>query len=600
MGVGLGLLQIAIALAPHSTKPTQAAEHITFSLGATIERTISVESLEIYAKEGRLTDELAPYAGYLKNVDPEALDAARGLLTQRVDIDVTTVSQFAYTPQGEYVLDEVGKVFRTGARLSGGKGLRGAANLSAAEAETGLTLLNVIKNFPPPVLRIDLQQGLAIANQTGDSFNQSRAALDLVEQIALQTAPETFPSGPEAALLDQLTARGPFQVSQVTTFVKASAAPVDVYLPRSPTTFFSEVFRPIVGTTSIPTVIISHGFGNERITYSYLAEFLATHGFAVINVEHPGSSADQFNALVSGRTGRVVPDDEFTRRPELISQVLNELQQRAFSDKNFAQIDFNNVGIIGQSFGGYTALAVAGAPINLASLRANCPPPEFSLNVVVLLQCQAVNLAPLGVDSLNFSDPRIRAVVAINPMTSLIFGPESMAEVAVPVLMMAASSDTVAPALPEQVIPFTWLTTPERYLMVMDGGTHFSTIAVTGEEAFQLPPAVFGPVPDVAQRYSQVMSLAFLSRYLKGDGRYQPVLTSGFTTRLSEPEMPLSIISELEPERLAQQLELAAEGKLPSTQNTVQDTVQNTMQNSAQTVERALDDMMAREALLDK
>ena len=64
--------------------------------------------------------------------------------------------------------------------------------------------------------------------------------------------------------------------------------------------------------------------------------------------------------------------------------------------------------------------------------------------------------------------------------------------------------------------------------------------------------------------------------------------------------MPLSIISELEPERLAQQLELAAEGKLPSTQNTVQDTVQNTMQNSAQTVERALDDMMAREALLDK
>ena len=78
MGVGLGLLQIAIALAPHSTKPTQAAEHITFSLGATIERTISVESLEIYAKEGRLTDELAPYAGYLKNVDPEALDAAQG------------------------------------------------------------------------------------------------------------------------------------------------------------------------------------------------------------------------------------------------------------------------------------------------------------------------------------------------------------------------------------------------------------------------------------------------------------------------------------------------------------------------------------------
>ena len=79
---------------------------------------------------------------------------------------------------------------------------------------------------------------------------------------------------------------------------------------------------------------------------------------------------------------------------------------------------------------------------------------------MVLLQCQAVNLRSPGVDSLDFSDSRIRAVIAINPMTSLIFGPESMAQIEVPVLMMTASGDTVAPALPEQVIPFTWLTSP--------------------------------------------------------------------------------------------------------------------------------------------
>lgn len=49
---------MAIALSPPATKPTPAAETITFSYGP-IERSISVESLEIYAEEGRVTEELA-------------------------------------------------------------------------------------------------------------------------------------------------------------------------------------------------------------------------------------------------------------------------------------------------------------------------------------------------------------------------------------------------------------------------------------------------------------------------------------------------------------------------------------------------------------
>ncbi len=594
-GLGVGLLQLAIALSPQQAKPSYAAERVTFSLGATIERTISVESIEIYADEGRITDELAPYIRYIDAVDPSALEAFRGLLSRRIDVDVTTVSQFSYTLQGEYVLDEIGKVFRTGARLSGGRGLRGAAILSAADDETGLTLLNVIKRFPTPVLRVDLQQGLGIVSQTSESFQESRAAIDLVEQISLQTLTDDFPKGQSFATLNQLVSQmGPFPVSRTTTQIKGARAPVDIYLPQSPVSLFTEAIAAsdpqvapdltLLNTRSTPTVVISHGFGNERKTYGYLAEFLASYGFAVINVEHPGSSAAQFNALVSGRTSQVVPDSEFIRRPELISQVLDELEARTSSDKTFAQMDLDNVGIIGQSFGGYTALAVAGAPINLAFLRANCPPPEFSLNLVVLLQCQAVNLASPDIDTLNFSDPRVRAVVAINPLTSLIFGPESIGQIDIPVLMVASSGDTVAPALPEQVRPFTWLTTPERYLLMLDGGTHFSTIPITGGETFLLPPEILGPAPEVAQQYTQVMSLAFLSTYLKGDQRYQPVLSSAFANRFSQPELPLSIITNLDSAQLNRQLQLAVQGDLPITQ----------------TLERALDDMIAQASLRSK
>ncbi|MGB3571142.1 MAG: alpha/beta hydrolase [Phormidesmis sp.] len=604
-GFGIGLVQIAIALSPQQAKPSYAAERVTFSLGATIERTISVESLEIYAEEGRITDELAPYLPYIEAVDPNALAAARGLLSRRIDVDVTTVSQFLYTLQGEYVLGEVGKIFRTGARLPGGKGIRGAAILSAADDEGGLTLLNVIKRFPTPTLRVDLRQGLAISNQASESLQETIAAVDLVEQISLQTLTDEFPDGQSFATLDQLVDQtGPFRIQRITMQVKASSAPIDLYLPQSPASLSSDAIAPIAldlpktpniaslndrsddrtDNRTVPTVVISHGFGNERSTYRYLANFLASHGFAVINVEHPGSSVAQFDALVSGRTSQVVPDNEFIRRPELISQVLSELEARQSTDKTFAQIDFNNVGIIGQSFGGYTALAIAGAPINFASLRANCPPPEVSLNLVVLLQCQAANLAAPNIDALDVSDSRIRAVVAINPLTSLIFGPESLGQIEVPVMMVASSGDTIAPALPEQIRPFTWLTTPERYLLLLNGGTHFSTIPITGGETFLLPPEVIGPVPEVAQRYAQVMSLAFLSTYLKGDQRYQAVLSSGFTNRFSQPELPLSIITDLDSEQLNRQLRLAAKGDLPV----------------MQTIEHALDDMIAQESLRSK
>ena len=115
------------------------------------------------------------------------------------------------------------------------------------------------------------------------------------------------------------------------------------------------------------------------------------------------------------------------------------------------------------------------------------------------------------------SDERIRAVVALNPVTSAIFGPESMAQIDVPLLMLTSSADTIAPALTEQIRPFSWLTNRDRYLLLIDGGTHFSTIGTSGDESFLFPPELVGTFSATGRRYTQVMSLAFLSTYLKGD-----------------------------------------------------------------------------------
>ncbi|MBE9060992.1 alpha/beta hydrolase [cf. Phormidesmis sp. LEGE 11477] len=555
-GLGIGLLQAVLALSPQSARPGQAAEKIVFSLGSGIERSLSVDSLALYAEEGVITEELAAYLPYLQQVDPATLNQVREILTERVDTDVTAVAQFSYTEQGEYLLQQTGDVFRTGARLSGAQGLRGAAILAAADLEEGLTLLNVIQRFPTPVLRIDIRKGIAIAQLFDEAFQQSDTALELVEQISLARATEDLPGDTSGIRLTQLvTEPGPFRVRRQPIRVKASNRPVDIYTPILSTDLFDRSMQ--MSDFVWPAVVISHGLGNDRNTYAYLAEFLAEHGFAVINIEHGGSSDEQISALISGLRNEVVDTDEFVSRPQMISEVLDELERRDdFLEKGSGRIDFNNIGVIGQSFGGYTALAIAGAPLNLRQLRADCPLTSLSFNVSLLLQCQAVELSEENSlnENLNFRDPRIRAAIAINPITSKLFGQESLAEIDIPLMMISASNDTIAPALPEQIRPFTWLTKAPHYLLVMQGATHFSTIGITGTETFELPPAVVGPHPEIAQDYTQAMSLAFLNTYLKDEEQYAAVLTSAFTTRFSEPEIPLSLISELTPEQLAEQL----------------------------------------------
>ena len=98
------------------------------------------------------------------------------MLLQRANLDVTTVDRLAYSPQGECLLEQADKAFHTGARLPAGQGLRGAVIVAAVDQSEGLTLLNVIRLFPTPVLRVDLRQGLAFANQAGAVFSQLSSA----------------------------------------------------------------------------------------------------------------------------------------------------------------------------------------------------------------------------------------------------------------------------------------------------------------------------------------------------------------------------------------------------------------------------------------
>ncbi|HEY9825334.1 MAG TPA: hypothetical protein V6D19_07795, partial [Stenomitos sp.] len=270
-------------------------------------------------------------------------------------------------------------------------------------------------------------------------------------------------------------------------------------------------------------------------------------GFMVAVPEHPGSNKQQVQALLEGIGRDVAEPVEFLDRPLDVQFLLNALQNLAQSDERFrGKLDATRAAIIGQSFGGYTSLAAAGAPLDFASLRQKCSQQlNTTLNFSLVLQCQALRQPSA---QYQLADSRIKAAIAINPITSALFSPASLAQLQTPVMIVSGSDDVVAPALSEQIEPFTHLTTPQRYLALIKNSNHFSTIApAPADESSPIPQlqGLEGPAPDLARAYIKVLSLVFMDVYLKGESSLKGYLSPAGAATLSQSPLPLSIATVL-------------------------------------------------------
>ncbi|BAY92729.1 hypothetical protein FDUTEX481_00697 [Tolypothrix sp. PCC 7601] len=76
-------------------------------------------------------------------------------------------------------------------------------------------------------------------------------------------------------------------------------------------------------------------------------------------------------------------------------------------------------------------------------------------------------------------------------------------------MIVSGNNDTVAPALPEQIKPFTWLTIPNKYLVLINGDTHFSTIVESSNAVVPVPTQVIGSSPELARSYVKALSIPF-------------------------------------------------------------------------------------------
>lgn len=536
LGLLLGSLGFWLLPTISITSPATAAERIYASYAA-LERSIPVAALEIYAREGKLNEDLAVYAQY---VSPQRMAQLRRVLLTRVDLSPVAISQFLYTPSGERLLERLGEVIQTEKRQPGFYAIRSALILAAADPE-GLTLLNVLRKFPTRGIRIDLGRSLQITEELQRLVNQTNQTSALVAQQSIAEA-IAAPSQVNFSQLLDLRQRGQFTWNKKT---------LNLYDYRRARTFLADIYLPVTSGPS-PVIVISHGLGSQRASFEYLATQLASYGFAVAVPQHPGSDAQQLQALLTGRASEVAAPNEFINRPLDVKYLLDELQRLEKFDFWFqGRLNFQQVGVIGQSFGGYTALALVGASINFDQLQKDCKALNDSWNVSLVLQCRALELPRT---QYNLRDERIKAAIAINPIDSSILGEAGLSQIQVPVIIVSSSADTIAPPLSEQILPFTWLTTPNKYLVLLQGGTHFSTIGETapGTDAFVIPPQVIGPDPKIARRYMNALSVAFFQTYVAGKPQYSPYLSASYAQAISQTTLGLSLVQSLPADQLIQ------------------------------------------------
>ena len=449
----------------------------------------------------------------------------------------------------------LGDIFQTETRDNGFYAVRSTLILSAADPE-GLNLLDLLRHFPGRDVRLDVDRALTTTSELSNLLKKRGEIVAEIQQESTAAAvrsPIDFAQKPDLSVPGSLRWREETFVltdqSRKLPEGRNRQLPVAFYLPQA------ELNHP-----PFPVVVISHGVAENRTTFAYLAQHLASYGFAVAVIEHPGTSTQKFQQYFAG-LGKPPQPTEFVDRALDVKFLLDEFQHRTQSDPTLkGRLDLQQVGVIGHSLGGYTALTLAGATLDFERLRQTCQNNQ-SLDISVILRCRATDVVqPTAV----IRDDQVKAVIAVSPLTNPIFGQRGISQIQVPVMMVAGSEDFVTPAVPEQIRPFTWLKTPDKYLALIEHGTHFSTQADENPTGLPVLPGSVGATSETARSYLRALSVAFLQTHLSHRSEYRPYLSPAYARFISRAAMNLSLVQSLTGPQLVQLLKEADSITIPS------------------------------------
>ncbi|EAZ92334.1 alpha/beta hydrolase [Crocosphaera chwakensis] len=501
--------------------PSLAAENIVLKVGL-LQHKISVEDLQKLAETEQVSSSLKPYDFLLTN-------EVKQILFQSFNIDTLIAEQFLNdllkSDDGKKLLREI---------------IQALPNSSIAELKEALQLLlkntnhlsiiNFLRVYPQETVTIDVSKMAILGLKMNGSFLHSRlisSQLDKGFKDLSQT--EILPKFDPTESGEQ---RVSIETSVLYDRSRDRYIPLDIYTAKK---------------TQGPLIIMSHGFASDRRFLRYLAKHLASYGLTVVSVEHPGSD---INALIKTATGiklsQILPSAEFIDRPQDISFVLNQLTLVNKNNRSFqGKFNTKKVSIIGHSFGGYTALALGGASLDLKRLRRFCQKNSpLERSPADWLQCAA---GELPYPQRTFKDNRIKQIIVFNPIIGELFG-DNLSQIKVPTLMLSGSDDGITPTVAHQLKPFKQLS-GEKYMVMAMGGTHMSISdmnsmnSVMGQST--LVKEVMGIDAEPVREVVRGVSLAFIQQLTPEKSQYKMFLTPTYIESLSQENLHFRMGQEL-------------------------------------------------------
>lgn len=199
--------------------------------------------------------------------------------------------------------------------------------------------------------------------------------------------------------------------------------------------------------------------------------------------------------------------------------------------------------------GGYAALAlVSDAQIQFADLTEACQG-KYKWNASLLLQCVALGLPN---QTYKLGDARIKSAIAVNPVTSHVLGKPALSKITAPITIVGSSDDTFAPAVSEQIVPFTWLTSPNRYLILLNRAGHTAVTAITSSDRIspEVSSVLAGSSAIASQEYLKLLSVAFFKTHLLQESDYAEYLTTAYFANISTPSAQVSLLRSLSMEQI--------------------------------------------------
>lgn len=210
-----------------------------------------------------------------------------------------------------------------------------------------------------------------------------------------------------------------------------------------------------------PLLLLSHGYGGNWRNLNWLAAEMASRGYIVAAVDHPGTT-----------TLNKRPQDakQLWRRPEDLRRVMAKI---IATPSLAGQVDMQRIAAAGHSLGGWTVLELAGARFDAQRFQTDCRT-HTGLAACRLIQTLGIDSADKRLAA-NARDPKIQAVVSLDLGLARGFTPESLSQIAVPTLIMAAQADSdEIPAQQESGYLQQYIPAAVRHDIRVEGATHFS------------------------------------------------------------------------------------------------------------------------------